>query len=477
VVETLDVGSTVAPRYGDYQGKIALDLSPKHKLTLLGIFGDDHNAPDRETGQENDMILYGNQDIYEHTAGVNWRAVWNRRGYSNTSVSATSQKFNEDWSETSTGLNAFRNHTDEITYKFRNVNHFRLFPSLAVEFGMEAKALRSSFDNWAAATTNAMGDSIPEWTLNQNVTATKTAGFVNTILTPLPKLTATLGLRADYFSQNEDVTLAPRASIAYQLHPLTRITGSVGLFTQTLPLLLLSRHPGNSNLQNPQAIHMMLGVEHLLSPDTRLTVELYQKTYSRFPVDPDQPALFVLDDRYYTSSGRLEDSGKAYSRGIELMIQKKLAKDFYGLATAAFFRSRYQGADDVWRDRNYDNRIILSAEGGYKPNRSWEFSLRWIYAGGVPYTPLDTDASELMHRMVLDESRVNAVRHPNYHSMNLRFDRRFHFSLSNLIFYLSVWNVYNQKNVAMLFWNDEEKKEDVIYQWLMLPIFGLEYEF
>jgi len=61
--------------------------------------------------------------------------------------------------------------------------------------------------------------------------------------------------------------------------------------------------------------------------------------------------------------------------------------------------------------------------------------------------------------------------------MNIRFDRRFHFYQTNLLFYLSVWNVYNRKNIAEYFWNDKEQKQDAIYQWLILPIFGLEYEF
>jgi hypothetical protein len=158
------------------------------------------------------------------------------------------------------------------------------------------------------------------------------------------------------------------------------------------------------------------------------------------------------------------------------MLQKKLAQKFYGLASAAYFRSRYQDGNGVWRDRDYDNRVTFSFEGGYKPNRKWEYSLRWIYAGGPPHTPLDLAASKANHRAVLDESRINAVRYPDYHAMNLRVDRRFNFNRSNLIFYLSVWNVYNRKNLATYFWNDKEQKQDVIYQWQLLPIFGLEYE-
>jgi len=132
--------------------------------------------------------------------------------------------------------------------------------------------------------------------------------------------------------------------------------------------------------------------------------------------------------------------GEAYSRGIEVMIQKKLAKDFYGLASGSYFRTRYRGADQMWRDRIFDNRLILSLEGGYKPDSRWEFSLRWIYAGGRPYTPFDERASQEADQGILDDSRVNASRYPAYHSLNARCDRRFHFSGSNLIFYLSVWN-------------------------------------
>ena len=213
-----------------------------------------------------------------------------------------------------------------------------------------------------------------------------------------------------------------------------------------------------------------------------MTMEFYQKNYRDLPIDLTQPGLFLLDEVFYKqgyvfNNQQLNSVGKAYSRGIELMIQKKLARDFYGLASASFFRTRYQGADDTWRNRIFDNRLIVSIEGGYKPNSRWEFSLRWIYAGGRPFTPYDVEASQALNRGVYDESQINEDRYPAYHSLNLRFDRRFHFSRSNLIFYLSVWNAYNRQNVSAYFWDQTENKQGTIYQFGMLPIFGLEFEF
>ena len=162
---------------------------------------------------------------------------------------------------------------------------------------------------------------------------------------------------------------------------------------------------------------------------------------------------------------------------MEIMLQKKLADKVYGLTSASYFRSEYRGGDGRWRERVFDNRYIFSAEGGYKPNRSWEFSLRWIYAGGAPYTPFDETASRTQQRGVLAEAAINSARYPDYHSLNLRFDRRFQFDRANMVFYFSVWNAYNRRNIAGYYWNITENRPDEITQWGVLPIFGLEFEY
>ena len=477
VVDVFDVGSTVAPTYGDAQGKIVYDIDQNHKLILLGVFADDHNAPDRKTGEENFMTHFGNQDLYQSTCGLNWRAIWGKSGYSNTSLAYTSNKYDEDWYETTTGIYAIKNRTSEQTFKFRNINHFRLNKNNSIEFGIEAKHLIEDYDNWYAGTTNNIGEPVPALTLKDEVTGNKIGGFINYIAKPFSRLTTTVGVRADHFSYNERNNVSQRFAFSCQLTHKTSVNGSAGIFYQNLPLLLLAQNGSNKNMANPKAIHYVLGINHLLTNDTRLTLEVYQKNYENFPIDPLQPALFIIDDSYFNNFGELGDDGEALSRGVEIMIQKKLAKDFYGLVSASFFRSKYKGGDEVWRDRDFDNRVTFSLEGGYKPNNKWEFSIRWIYAGGVPYTPFNIEESKLYHRAVYDKNKINQVRYPDYHSMNIRFDRRFHFSRSNIVFYLSVWNTYNRKNIANYFWNDKDQKQDEVYQWGLLPIFGAEYEF
>ena len=481
LVKAIDIGTAVAPSYGDCQWKAVYDIHPKHQLTLLGLWGDDHNHPDRSTAQANDMVYYGNQDINQSTTGLNWRALWGKRGYSNTSIALTSNRFREDFYETNSGFQLIRNHSEDRSINIRQVNHFRLRPELSVEFGLEAKRLTTNYDNAFGAFTDATGDSVAPLGVNDRVRAYKYGIFLNCIVRPSDRLTATLGVRTDFFSFHQKRTAAPRLSFSYRLNALTSVTGSAGMYYQNLPLVMLSQNPANRNLQDPMSVHCILGLDRMLTETTKLTLEAYQKEYRSFPMDPGEPGLFLIDELYYRygfffSHARMVDKGRAVSRGFELTLQKKLAKDFYGLVGASVFRARYQGLDGLWRDRVFDNRMVFSIEGGYKPNARWEFSLRWIYAGGTPFTPFDLEKSEVLNREILDGRLINRSRYPDYHSMNIRFDRRFLFQRSNLVFYFSMWNVYNRKNVASYFWNGEKKQLGVIYQWGLLPLFGLEWE-
>jgi hypothetical protein len=263
---------------------------------------------------------------------------------------------------------------------------------------------------------------------------------------------------------------------------MTTINAVSGIYYQELPLVLLAQNTKWNTLNTPRAIQHILGIDRLLTEDIKLTFEVYQKEYDNFPIDITNPSLFLIDEQqyrfgYFESHSMLIDIGKAKSRGVEVTVQKKLAQDFYGLASMSYFRARYCGGDNIWRDRMYDNRFIVSVEGGYKPNDEWEFSARWIFARGTPYTPFNIQRSQATNRGVLDENRVNQARYPDYHSLNIRFDKRFHFSESNLVFYLSVWNVYDHKNVAYFFWEGEKNDIGTVHQWSILPVLGLEYEF
>ncbi len=482
IVDAVGTDSDVVPEYSDATLKLSWDLNQQHKLVALGIMGLDDITSTYDAAIENDLDIYGGQQVREGTVGINWRAVWTESFLSNTSVSFLTTDFEDDFVETPTQLALADKDASESAVSFRNQNQLRFGSSSTLRFGADVKLLTSDFQIHMAEYTGVGGQTIPELNTSEDETTTQAGAFVSLMVQPLPRLTATLGLRSDYFEYTDDLSVSPRASLAYQATDKTALKVSGGIFRQNLPMILLSQSEANRDLKQPWATHLVAGVEHLFTPETRLTVEGYLKEYRDFPMDPAESQHFTTDEAVYRfgfffNHPDMVSTGRARARGIEVLLQKKLARDFYGLAAGSFSRSEYRGLDREWRDRIFDNRWMASLEGGYKPSENWEFSLRWIYAGGAPYTPVDVALSSASGRTVLDESRVNAVRYPDYHSLNLRFDRRFYFQGSNLIWYVSVWNAYNRKNVAAYYWNDLKGEVERTNQWGLLPIFGLEWEF
>ncbi|HQG47374.1 MAG TPA: TonB-dependent receptor, partial [bacterium] len=103
VVKSFDVGTSATPWWGDYQGKIVWDLSPNHRLSGLFLLADDHNDPDHQAAVDNKMTYYGKQDLYQGTAGLSWRALWGKRGYSRTVLSGSRSRFRENMFNTNSG--------------------------------------------------------------------------------------------------------------------------------------------------------------------------------------------------------------------------------------------------------------------------------------------------------------------------------------------------------------------------------------
>jgi hypothetical protein len=482
LVDAIGTGTEIVPQYSDYQGKLVYDLTDGHRVSAIAIVGDDEILFGAEAAIDNDQFVYGGQEISEGTYGLNWRALWSDRFSSETSLSLTRSRFVEGLNEVVTDADLIEKRSLEQDFVLRNENYVTLGPQLGLRVGVDARRVTAEYDNRFDEYTDGLGAPTPALVMSEDITENKVGAFASLSVRAIPRITATIGLRTDYFSYNDNAHVSPRLALSYELDARTRLNASGGIFRQTLPLILLAQHEENRELDDPRAVHYVVGIERLLTDDTRLTLEAYQKDYSSFPLDPVQPGLFLVDELYYRygfffNHGVLSDSGEARSKGVELMVQKKLASGLYGLASASYFRTRYRSDDGTWTDRVYDNRWLASIEGGYKPNSSWEFSARWIYAGGAPYTPLDLQATAQLDRDVLDANRINAERYPAYHSLNVRFDRRFHFQGSNLTWYVSVWNAYGRNNVSSYYWNPVGDRVETVAGWGMLPIFGIEYEF
>ncbi|RPH94220.1 TonB-dependent receptor [candidate division KSB1 bacterium] len=479
VVDLFDIEASTTPYYTDVATKLTFDASPRHRFTLLDIAGFDVSRIKRQQAIDNKEGDYGRGNWNVNTFGIGWRYLYGKRGYCETTLSHNITSWDSEWRTTKDDeiLNAAK--TTEQKFTLKNDQHLLFNKRTALDLGGEAVYQEEDIGNYWGETLDPLGNLVPAIHVSRNISSPVIGGYVSLRRDWLPRFTTTLGVRADYSDYTSRATVSPRAQLSFRLNEKTAVSGAYGRYYQQLPLILLSQKDEFKKLDDPYADHYVVSASHLLTENTRLTVEAYDKEYGRMPLNPLQPSLFVMDQIAHGDEAQeqLTNNGEAWTRGVEVMVQKKLVDKVFGVVSGSIFRTRYQGFDGTWRDRSYDNRWMFTIEGGYKPNRNWEYSLRFVYAGGAPFTPFDHAASYAAEEGIRDSLRVNAERLPDYHTLNVRVDRRFHFRSSDLICYLNIWNIYNRENIAGYYWSPVENRQKTSYQWGILPVIGIEFEF
>ena len=477
IADALNTGG--APAFADGQAKIVHTIDNKNKLSFLNIYGNSLFEADLNDARDEGFPDAIKNENTQNTTGLNWRHLWGT-GYTNTSISYSFRQQDQLLTDVISEDPSINFESREAIAVLRSVSFFRLNPKNSVEFGVEFQSEQNDYDYFIAAERNSAGEQRPDFTREDDVNGSLSSLFASYNLQLTDKLSTSIGLRGTYNSYNEDVNLAPRFSSRYQLTPRIGLTAAAGVYYQAVPRYLISQNPVLADLKSTQANHFIAGIDYLLTEDTKVTVEVYDKEYRNAPILPASNSVgdrnYVLDSfqQFYSI---LEDDGEAYARGVELLIQKKLAVDFYGMVSASYFRTRHKDYTGTWQDRNFDNQYLFSVIGGYRPNDLWEVSIRWSLLGGRAYTPIDPVASANGNSEVLDFSRFNEERYPAYHSLYTRVDRRFFMKKTNLVVFLEVWNAYNNANVDFDFWNVQTQQIDRATQFSLLPVSGAKFEF
>ena len=475
------IGYGVAPRMGDIHFKAVADLGSRHRLEVLNVNADSRMAFDIERAVTEGFNRGLNYRTRQNTFGLSWVAGWSEDFSTVTTVSWSFFRNRDDLEDVLSGDKVFL--IDETTniVGLRHVGTLALGGPFRLSFGVEARTEFYDFDNTYGETYSFAGTALPEFVVRGDLKTTKAGAFASLDWTPNPELSLSLGARVDHFSHNRSTEASPRFSAAWKIRPRLTVKAAAGMFRQALPTPILGVSPGTRDNRNPWAAHLLVGLSHEPAEGYLWTLDVFDKSYRRMPLAPEEPDFPVLDScldyGIYRSFTVVTDDGEARSRGLELTLEKKPGGIWHGIIGLSLSKSRFRDALGRWRDRLNDNRYVLTAIGGLRLARHWNLGLRWDLAGGVPYTPFDLERSTALNTAILDTARTDAARYPDYMSLSLRADREFRFQKSVLLAYFSVLNALNRKNVARFYWDRMANQLGVIYQSPIIPVFGLEYRF
>ena len=478
VADAIGTGGVV-PKYSNLQAKMTYDIGSTHRVSLLGIGGFD--AIEFPADDDDDVsVLTGAKQL---TNGVNWRWLWSDKGYAETSLAHTRVDHSVDVAEEPAGSMRrlrFGNESTEQEIVLRSNWHYRPRAGTALVWGMTARRVLGDFEvfNRPALTRANMLDEGLD--LRETLTTSKLGAFASVDRRVAPRLTVTAGARFDFFGLNGEETWSPRLALAYEVDSRTTATAAVGQYRQALPLWLLVQHPENRRLASQRADHYVVGLRRRMTPSTLFSVEGYRKDYHGLPLDPDDPTVLVVDrfaDYRTPVPGRLVGGGEARSTGLEGLIRKKLAGDVYGLLSYGYTVSRYNDLTGNERNRTFDSRHVVAVVLGRRPSDRLEYSARWQYASGRPYTPFDVALSSRAGVGIVQRDRVNAERLPPCHRLDLRLDHRVQLRNFNVVSFVSVLNVYNRDNPFQYYWDAGDERTRRVKQWGFIPVGGFELEF
>jgi hypothetical protein len=509
--KVLNYGGT--PIYSNTQGKLVYDLDGRNRLSLEWLGGDDRikigykvRTGDFTAGAA-DTADYQKVDFRsrQFTAGMNWRSFWAGNFYTQFSLSHSYNRFYTDvrsvaiaaWNEGGhlTGRTKVSESALYDNVSTENVSTARLDANwqtgrnTSLSFGGQVKLNTFDHDIRYLPAHPDRPDAYGRKPLGLEVRrrqdlAPKEGAYFNLKQRPFDRLTVNLGARADRFDLLDETCFSPRLNVSYDAGGRVELHAGTGRYYQDPEFIFITSDASNKrNLKDIRCDHFIAGVNVLLAPSARLTVEVYRKLYGRYPVSADSGYEMITmanTGAEYGSngtSGRLVSLGRGRANGIDLMIQKKMSDRVYGLVSYSRSVIRNRALDGVYRDGAFDNRNVFNLVFGWQRNKNWEYSAKWRYAGGTPYTPYDRQASIAANEGRLDLTAVNGERFPAYHRLDLRVDHREYYRKGSLVEYFSIENAYDRKNVLNGFWNRAGQKMDYNYQTGFFVVGGVSYEF
>ncbi len=548
------IGKSAVPKSYDMQYKLVYDLSSKHTLSSSGIYGRDKIFEEDESDDtklslagKTDSVSQFNEDIkqYQYAAGITLKSIWKNNFYSIFTIYCNNYHYDVNETEQFVSLqydaggNVFQSNIlkDKAVYDdihdngegvFKGEFVWNINKSQELNLGASFKTIRYKQNIFFGGDSSRYDSALNGWNTPDDIYVADQSSnfeydikFFNNLKSYLfindkikffdDRLILNLGLRYDYFSYSSQGNLSPRISASYSLIPeFTNINFSYGDYYQAHSFPIYNdryKSEVNKHLKNTHARHFVVGFEQILSDGLRLTLEGYHKKYSDIPVSEE---FIHSADRTFRSEKYL-NIGKKYSYGIDLFIQQKLVKDFFG--TLAYSRMWSKNHDprtgkegeEYSSDYEYPHVLTLICGKRFTSLRDklnkmpfyikypsyilpfsndMEISVRWRYASGRNYTPKIFITTEQYYEggtrwskgnwITVDE--INSKRYPDYHRLDIAFSSRYNFTNWSLSIYLSIQNIYNRKNVAKYRYNPDGTQESV-HQFSLFPVAGIEVKF
>ena len=400
--------------------------------------------------------------------------------------------------------------------RYSNINGFNMgfdfsqfFGKNTLKYGIEMLGYTTDYVTYSVYGHNKIGDKVNSTEIG--VYAKYKAVLGKFLLEP--------SFRLQYYPSvtKGGMSPEPRIAIKYNTTDRFRLKAAAGMYSQNYVAATSDRDVVNlfygflSGVDNmpstyngteinsylQKANHYIIGGEFDLTNNMTINLEGYWKDFvqltniNRNKIYADTPANYAIPE--LLKKDFTKETGDAYGFDVSLKYEDQ---HWYLWAVYAlgFVNREYEKATEDGTvmvkypphfDRRHNINLILTYTAGAK--RQWEFSGRWNFGSGFPFTQvqgfyeyysfqdgINFDYTNTNGELGVLYGDLNGGRLPTYHRFDIDVKRKFYFSERiTLEADLSVTNVYNRKNVFYV----NLITSDVARQLPILPTFGLTFSF
>jgi len=461
------------PHYTDAVVKVESG-PPRAHVTVLALAGRD--AVLIESARDRDSDIDDRQRLT--MVGVRVDSRWNDRTSTRLLVSGGANTIDavaRDGDE----IEGIDRSTEREVRARAEVRH-RLHARLSAEAGIAVKRASVDFDLFRGSFRNFFGSSVPALRVQREITFTDTGAFVELTGQITSRARTVAGFRADRHGGVGRTYGSPRGRVEFDLSSRWKAHASWGVYRQAIPYIWIGSHPANADLPPIASAQGIAGIRGTVPGGGRVLVEVFDKRYSGYPVDPAAPQLVLSSaatDFEAPFVGALSTAGRLRARGVDTAVRQDFGARVTAEAGWSWWNVRQAGLDRIWRRAEYDIRHQSRLQLLARPAARWELAARWRYASGRAYTPFDVAASTRAGAGRYDRQRVNTATFPSYHRLDLRVDRHFVWDRRRLVVFADVNNAYDRDNVYIYRWNRTDRRPDPLYQWGFTPAGGIRLEF
>jgi len=485
--EFIEVSEGSVPTFQDLSFKVNLPLGAKTNLSLWGIGG---ISEDNEENAEQINENFIEDQVFEsdtYMTGLNVKHF-----FSNSSTLDAVLSFSGNRSDDNTSITNIN--TDNV-FTERNIqknNAFRISLSYTKKLNTKTtlkSGVVSSFLNYNVFSGERFNEE-SDVTVNEKGNGVMTQFFSQAKYKISNKLSSTFGLHGTYFSVNEDFVIEPRAGIEYQINAKHTLSAGIGFHSRRMPLSQYfvevdngeATSTPNKNIKLMRAAHYIVGYDWRVIKNGHLKIEAYYQDLSKVAVasDPSYTGSFINGEFL---NQELTDTGIGRTYGVEFTFEKFFSDQYYFLATASLFDSKYKAANGNWYNSRYNFNHTISMVGGKEftvgrnNNNIIGINGKVLSNGGKRGTPTDIEEFNESGNVVFLQSERNTVQFEDYFRLDASIYYRINRPKVAHIISLDVQNVTNRDNIFDQFYNPEIQMLETEYQLSLIPILNYRIEF